>query len=115
MKKLKRGNGETLVELLISMLIIALGMLMLSGAIVSAARLNQQAETFADMGGSTGSDDAGNASARYESVTVIFENAEIQLNNDISSVKVKGAITWRVNKDTNEKEEAVFYYYEKQN
>ena len=43
MEKLKRQAGESLVELLLSMLIISLGMLMLAGAITTTARLNAKA------------------------------------------------------------------------
>lgn len=44
MNKLKSRAGETLVELLFSMLIISLGMMMLAGAIVTTARLNKKAK-----------------------------------------------------------------------
>ena len=44
MEKLKRQAGESLVELLLSMLIISLGMLMLAGAITTTARLNAKAQ-----------------------------------------------------------------------
>ena len=43
MEKLKRQTGESLVELLLSMLIISLGMMMLAGAITTTARLNKTA------------------------------------------------------------------------
>ena len=43
MEKLKRQAGESLVELLLSMLIISLGMMMLAGAITTTARLNNTA------------------------------------------------------------------------
>lgn len=43
MRKLQRQDGESLVEVLLSMLIISLGMLILAGAITSAARLNATA------------------------------------------------------------------------
>ena len=44
MKKLKRNNGETLAETLVSLVIIALALLMLPGAVVAAARVNAQKE-----------------------------------------------------------------------
>ena len=44
MNKLKSRVGESLVELLLSMLIISLGMMMLAGAIVTTARLNKKAK-----------------------------------------------------------------------
>ena len=45
MRKRKRDNrrGESLIETLAAMLIIALGMLMFAGAIVTAARVNNKA------------------------------------------------------------------------
>ena len=44
LKKLKSKNGETLVETLISMLIVVLSVTMLAGSIVTAARINQTAK-----------------------------------------------------------------------
>lgn len=44
LKKLKSKNGETLVETLISMLIVVLSVTMLAGSIVTAARINQSAK-----------------------------------------------------------------------
>ncbi len=41
-KKLKQKKGETLVETLISLLIIIPGMVMLAGAIVSASNINRE-------------------------------------------------------------------------
>ena len=43
-KKLKSDKGETLVETLISMLIVVLSVTMLAGSIVAAARINQSAK-----------------------------------------------------------------------
>ena len=43
-KKLKANKGETLVETLISMLIVVLSVTMLAGSIVAAARINQSAK-----------------------------------------------------------------------
>ncbi|MBQ2837904.1 MAG: hypothetical protein IJE67_07235 [Peptococcaceae bacterium] len=43
-KKLKSDKGETLVETLISMLIVVLSVTMLAGSIVTAARINQAAK-----------------------------------------------------------------------
>ena len=43
-KKLKSDKGETLVETLISMLIVVLSVTMLAGSIVTAARINQSAK-----------------------------------------------------------------------
>ena len=40
-KKLRSASGETLVETLFAMLIIALAVVMLAGSIVSAARVNK--------------------------------------------------------------------------
>lgn len=50
MNKLKSRAGETLVELLLSMLIISLGMLMLAGAIVTTARVNKATENLTRAG-----------------------------------------------------------------
>lgn len=44
MIKLKRNNGETLAETLVSLVIISLALLMLPGAVVAAARVNAQKE-----------------------------------------------------------------------
>lgn len=49
MWKLRRNAGETLAEMLVSVLIISLGMLMLSGAIIAAARVNSRARRMAGM------------------------------------------------------------------
>ena len=49
MRKLRRNAGETLAEMLVSVLIISLGMLMLSGAIIAAARVNRRAREIAGM------------------------------------------------------------------
>ena len=43
-KKLRDSSGESLVETLVSMLIVVLAFTMLSGAIVAAARVNAGAE-----------------------------------------------------------------------
>ena len=43
-KKLKANKGETLVETLISMLIVVWSVTMLAGSIVTAARINQSAK-----------------------------------------------------------------------
>lgn len=43
MKKLKSGRGESLIETLAATLIIVLGMTLLAGAIVTAARVNKAA------------------------------------------------------------------------
>lgn len=43
-KRLKQKNGETLVETLVSLVIIALALLMLPGAVVAAARVNAKAK-----------------------------------------------------------------------
>ena len=53
MNKLKSRAGESLVELLLSMLIISLGMMMLAGAIVTTARLNQKAKEMSDKDGAS--------------------------------------------------------------
>ena len=44
MRKKRACAGETLAELLVSMFIMSLGMLMLSGAIICAARANHRAK-----------------------------------------------------------------------
>lgn len=44
MKKLKRKNGETLAETLVSLVIISLALIMLPGAVVAAARVNAKVE-----------------------------------------------------------------------
>ena len=49
MDKLKHRAGETLVEMLCSMLIISLGVLMLTGAVVSSARLNDSAKKITNQ------------------------------------------------------------------
>lgn len=41
--KITRQSGESLVEVLLSMLVASLGMLILAGAITTAARLNETA------------------------------------------------------------------------
>lgn len=53
MNKLKSRTGESLVELLLSMLIISLGMMMLAGAITVTARLNKSAKDIVEESGST--------------------------------------------------------------
>ena len=69
MEKLKRQAGESLVELLRSMLIISLGMLMLAGAITTTARLNATAREM-----STGKEDnpaaGGNPAPANETIIV---------------------------------------------
>ena len=55
MKKLKDRRGESLVELLFATLIISLGVLLLAGSIVTAAKVNRSAAndrilTLADQG-----------------------------------------------------------------
>ena len=91
-KKLKANKGETLVETLISMLIVVLSVTMLAGSIVAAARINQSAK---DM------------------------NAPVQLDNvsDIAAV-VKlthvGAADSAINVTLYETDGSVpYYYYEK--
>ena len=44
LKRLKKNNGETLVETLVALMITALGLLMLPGAVVAAARVNAISE-----------------------------------------------------------------------
>ena len=91
-KKLKANTGETLVETLISMLVVVLSVTMLAGSIVAAARINQSAK---DM------------------------NAPVQLDNvsDIAAV-VKlthvGAADSAINVKLYETDGSVpYYYYEK--
>ena len=45
MGKLRNQRGESLVEVLCAMLVIAVGMLMLAGSIVTAARVNDAAQS----------------------------------------------------------------------
>ncbi|MBQ3205908.1 MAG: hypothetical protein IJB37_05100 [Peptococcaceae bacterium] len=59
-KKLKSDKGETLVETLISMLIVVLSVTMLAGSIVTAARINQAAK---DMNAPVQLDDASGTAA----------------------------------------------------
>lgn len=44
MKKWKNNAGETIVETLVTMMILSLAVLMLAGAIVTSARINAQAD-----------------------------------------------------------------------
>ncbi len=48
-RRLQKQNGESLVETLAAMLIIVLGMLALSGAIVAGARVNASAESIGNL------------------------------------------------------------------
>ena len=83
MNKLKSRAGETLVELLLSMLIISLGMLMLVGAITTTARLNKATENFTRAGnvkppdigdtGDTGDTDTGDTRNPRWTVTAAFQ------------------------------------------
>ena len=43
-RKLYQRRGESFIETIAAMLIISLGMLMLAGSIISAARVNKRAE-----------------------------------------------------------------------
>lgn len=69
MDKLKHRAGETLVEMLCSMLIISLGVLMLTGAVVSSARLNDSAQKVTNQ--PNNSDNSDNVSEIGEGVLVL--------------------------------------------
>ena len=96
MEKLKRQAGESLVELLLSMLIISLGMLMLAGAITTTARLN--------------------AKAREMSTRTVVDNttaSEIKINVMLGNVMLgdellKNGVTVTIVRSGNNKE---LYYY----
>ncbi|MDO4501217.1 MAG: type II secretion system protein [Erysipelotrichaceae bacterium] len=42
MKKLRKRNGETIIETLIATIIVALALIMLAGALVSASKVNRE-------------------------------------------------------------------------
>ncbi len=42
--KLRSSYGETIVETLVTMIVLSLAMIMLSGAVVTSARVNQKAD-----------------------------------------------------------------------
>ena len=46
MRKLENEKGETIIETLVALMIVVLAMLMLSGGIASAAKVNQQTKEF---------------------------------------------------------------------
>ena len=77
-KKLKSDKGETLVETLISMLIVVLSVTMLAGSIVAAARINQFAK---DMNAPVQLD---NASGTAPVVQLTYEGADASVINDVS-------------------------------
>ena len=90
-KKLKSDKGETLVETLISMLIVVLSVTMLAGSIVTAARINQAAK---DM------------------------NAPVQLDNASGTAAVvqlthEGAANSEIDVVLYETVSVPYYYYEK--
>lgn len=82
-RKLKQKKGETLVETLVSLVIIALALMMLPGAVVAAARVNAQVEkqvifmektSLAEKGTSAGTC---NVSFTAEGNTHTIENVEV--------------------------------------
>ena len=90
-KKLKSDKGETLVETLISMLIVVLSVTMLAGSIVAAARINQSAK---DM----------NAPVQLDNVS--DTDAVVQLTHE-------GAANSEIDVVLYETGSVPYYYYEK--
>lgn len=97
MKKILNNHGESLIEVLVSLLIVALCILMLQGSIVTAAKLNNKARTHIEpflVDGSTQSVKQLNFKLT-NSTGDIFDNISGQI--DINYYVTKGG----------------YYYYEK--
>ena len=93
-KKLKSDKGETLVETLISMLIVVLSVTMLAGSIVTAARINQAAK---DMNAPVQLD---NAFGKAAEVQLTHEGAAYSvIKINVTLYKTGGSVP--------------YYYYEK--
>ena len=95
LKKLKSKNGETLVETLISMLIVVLSVTMLAGSIVTAARINQTAK---EMNVPVRFDSVTPADGKTETVTLTHKN-DTPDNIEVVLYTTKTAVP--------------YYYYEK--
>ena len=92
-KKLKSDKGETLVETLLSMLIVVLSVTMLAGSIVAAARINQSAK---DMNAPVQLD---NVSADTAAVVQLTHEGAANSEIDVVLYKTDGSVP--------------YYYYEK--
>ena len=93
-KKIRSKCGETLTETLTSLLIIVPAMVMLAGAIVTAARINFEARNS-------------KATSLPELTETTGELGEIKRSSDNSSL---GSISW-CNETDAEGKKSIYYYF----
>ena len=86
--KLRETSGESIAETLVSMLIVVLAFMMLSGAIVASARVNAKTEDqtlYLDLDDSTN-----NKTVAGASVTVTTGSGPLSTGMTVRSYKMKG-------------------------
>ncbi len=88
MKKLLNNKGESIIEVLVSLLIVALCILMLQGSIVTAAKINKQTKDDIE-------------SFVLDDSNFVFNKVTITRNGSSSDIEVKGYKT-----------NGGYYYYE---
>ncbi len=88
MKKLLNNKGESIIEVLVSLLIVALCILMLQGSIVTAAKINKQTKDDIE-------------SFVLDDSNFFFNKVTITRNGSSSDIEVKGYKT-----------NGGYYYYE---
>lgn len=96
-RKLRGTAGETIAETLVTMIILSLAVLMLAGAVVTAARVNKQADNT-DTAFRTGS-----ALGGSYSVTITDEDS----SKEISSISIPVQVY-----QTDNKSNTKYIYYE---
>ena len=79
MKKLRTKNGESLIETLVSVIIISLGMMLLVGSIIAAARINDRSmsDYMVTLEDET---DAATNSCQASTVTVTYGSMTTDIN-----------------------------------
>ncbi len=88
MKKLLNNKGESIIEVLVSLLIVALCILMLQGSIVTAAKINKQTKDDIE-------------SFVLDDSNFVFNKVTITRNESSSDIEVEGYKT-----------NGGYYYYE---
>lgn len=95
MKKILNNHGESLIEVLVSLLIVALCILMLQGSIVTAAKINNKTKSHIEPFLKNG--------------TIVGNNLDITLTENNGNII--GGISGKVRAEIF-KSERGYYYYE---
>lgn len=88
-KKFKKNKGETLSETLFALLIIALALIMLPGAVVSASKVNHAVKNTT-LFGSAGAENSIAGSIVQITVTESASGEGVGETSDVNGISVKG-------------------------